>query len=366
MAVVPYDAFDYFPGVIGKDYVDRVTASQIKVGEQSAEWLAKTINGKGTIVMFGGTPDNPITSAQADGWRPVFAKYPGIRVLEVPTNWDPALAQQKTAALIAQYPVIDGIYSETTGPIHAFLAAGRPVPAFVGQSLMELSCLAADHPNLKMASIDAYTWMVRLALRKAVAAAQGIDNTEPSLITLPFTEDNTSSDPKLAVKCDKSMPRDLIPSSMLTKEQQVMALSGEMAKPPGPSVERTPDLVPYKPPAAEPTVNVIKKCTSYADPAYDWAREHYIPGAENMPQGCMMWTMEIIAKTDTTIDEATINRGTCPAGAIINNFPAFTHSRMKRSMSRYIIVKDWRPNRCNPTEIEVVTDQGSFRFTWPD
>ena len=63
-----------------------------------------------------------------------------------------------------------------------------------------------------MASMDAHTWMVRLALRKAVAAAEGIDKTEPSLITLPFTEDNTSKDPKLAVKCDKSMPMNSIPS----------------------------------------------------------------------------------------------------------------------------------------------------------
>jgi ribose transport system substrate-binding protein len=69
--------------------------------------------------------------------------------------------------------------------------------------------------------------MVRLALRKAVAAAQGIDNTEPSLITLPFTEDTTSKDPKLALKCDKSMPMDSIPSSMLSKAQQVKALGGK-------------------------------------------------------------------------------------------------------------------------------------------
>ena len=40
---------------------------------------------------------------------------------------------------------------------------------------MDLSCLAADHPEMKMMSIDAHTWMVRLALRKAVAAAEGID-----------------------------------------------------------------------------------------------------------------------------------------------------------------------------------------------
>ena len=158
---------------------------------------------------------------------PVFAKYPGIKVLEqepVPTNWDPAVAQQKTAALIAKYPQIDGIYSETVGPIRAFVAAGKPIPAYVGQSLMDLSCLAADHPNFKMVSIDAHTWMVRLALRKARGCSAGHRQHEPSLITLPFTEDTTSKDPKLAVKCDKSMPMDSIPGSMLTNDQQKKAL----------------------------------------------------------------------------------------------------------------------------------------------
>jgi ribose transport system substrate-binding protein len=230
VAVVPYTVGDNFPGVIGKDYVDRVTESQKEVGEQFADWLAKTLNGKGTVIMFGGTAGNPMTAAQVVGWKPTFAKYPGIKVLEaepVPTNWDPAMAQQKTAALIAKYPEIDGIYSETTGPVRAFLAAAKPLPAYVGQSLMDLSCVAADHKDWKMASIDAHTWMVRLALRKAVAAAEGIDNDEPSLITLPFTEDTTSKDPKLAIKCDKSTPMDSIPSSMLSKQQQIKALSGK-------------------------------------------------------------------------------------------------------------------------------------------
>ena len=227
VAVVPYDTGGNFPGTIGKDYVDRATESQSEVGAQAAEWLAKTLGGKGNIIMFGGTPGNPMTAAQTHGWRPVFAKYPGIKVLEqepVPTMWDPAVAQQKTAALIAKYPQIDGIYSETVGPIRAFVAAGKPIPAYVGQSLMDLSCITAEHPEMKMMSIDAHTWMVRLALRKAVAAAQGIDNDEPSLITLPIVEDTTSKDPKLALKCDKSMPMDSIPGSMLTKDQQKKAL----------------------------------------------------------------------------------------------------------------------------------------------
>jgi ribose transport system substrate-binding protein len=233
IAVVPYDTGDpstTSPGKIGKDYVDRVTENQVQVGEQFATWLAKTLHDKGNVLIFGGTAGNPMTGAQVLGWKEVFKKYPQITVLEgepVPTNWDPAMAQQKTAALIAKYPQIDGIYSETTGPIRAFLAAGKPVPAYVGQSLMDLSCLAADHPDFKMASMDAHTWMVRLALRKGVAAAEGINNLEPSLITLPFTEDNTSKSAMLAIKCDKAMPMDSIPSSMLSKEGQVKALGGK-------------------------------------------------------------------------------------------------------------------------------------------
>ncbi len=233
VAVVPYDTgtpADNFPGKIGRDYVDRVTEDQVVVGQQFAMWLAKTLHDKGNVLIFGGTPGNPMTGAQVTGWAAVFKQYPNIHVLEgqpVPTNWDPALAQQKTAALIAKYPEIDGIYSETTGPIRAFLAAGKPVPTYVGQSLMDLSCLTADHPGFKMASMDAHTWMVRLALRKAVAAAEGINDLEPSLIVLPFTEDNTSNNPKLAIKCDKQMPADSIPSSMLNKTEQLTALGGK-------------------------------------------------------------------------------------------------------------------------------------------
>ncbi len=235
IAVVPYDTGDpstTSPGKIGRDYVDRVTENQVEVGEQFAAWLAKTLHDKGNVLIFGGTAGNPMTGAQVLGWKAVFKKYPNVHVLEgepVPTNWDPALAQQKTAALIAKYPEIDGIYSETTGPVRAFLAAGKPVPAYVGQSLMDLSCLAADNKAKfpKMASMDAHTWMVRLALRKGVAAAEGINNLEPSIITIPFTEDNTSKNPKLAIKCDKQMPADSIPSSMLSKTEQLTALGGK-------------------------------------------------------------------------------------------------------------------------------------------
>lgn len=224
IAVIPYSTGDAPFGNIGKDYLTRVTETQIGVGKMSAEWMVKTLGGKGNVIVHGGTAGNPMSLAQAVGWRKVFAKHPGIKVLEGPvaTNWDPALAQRVTAAAIAKYPKIDGIMAETTGPIRAFVAAGKPIPAWAGQDLNELSCLWQDlhtsNPTFKLATVSAHTWLARLALRKGVAAVQGINNTEPSLINLPYSEDSTSSDPALKVKCDKSLPATAIPSSMVSKQ----------------------------------------------------------------------------------------------------------------------------------------------------
>jgi ribose transport system substrate-binding protein len=223
IAVVPFTTGDAPFGKMGTDYLVRVTETQIGLGKMLAEWMVKTLHGKGNVIVQGGTPGNPMTASQAVGWREVFAKHPGIKVLEGPvdTNWDPAKAQKVTAAEIAKYPKIDGIMAETTGPIRAFIAAGKPIPAFAGQDLNELSCLWQDNhkanPSFKLATASAHTWLVRLALRKGVAAANGMNNLEPSLIDLPFSEDSTSKDPKLRVKCDKSLPPTAIPSSMLSK-----------------------------------------------------------------------------------------------------------------------------------------------------
>jgi ribose transport system substrate-binding protein len=60
---------------------------------------------------------------------------------------------------------------------------------------------------------------VRRALRKGLAAAEGLNNTEPSIITMIKYEDTTSKDPKLAVHCDKSLPPDANTSSQLSTEQ---------------------------------------------------------------------------------------------------------------------------------------------------
>ncbi len=159
----------------------------------------------------------------------MFAKYPGIKVLEGPvtTNWDPAETQRVMSGLLAKYDKIDAVYSDyglgSMGALRAFVAAGRPIPLWAAQDANELGCFWQEHkaqnPNFQMGNVSGRNWIVRLALRKGVAAAEGIPNDEPSIIELPLVEDTFSSDPKLQPACDKSLPPDALLSSGLSTDE---------------------------------------------------------------------------------------------------------------------------------------------------
>lgn len=235
IAVVPYDLGEGFPGTRGEDYLLVTTESVIGVGATMAEWTVKQLNGKGNIIVLGGTPGNPTSAAMAVGWKSVFDKHPEIKVLEGPldTNWDPAEAQKVMASMLAKYPQIDAVMSDygqgSMGALRAYVAAGRKIPLWPSQDANELGCFWHDNkdanPDFKLATVTARTWLSRLALRKAVAAVQGINNTEPSIIQLPLAEDSTSSDPALAVKCERNLPPDAILSSMLPVDKLVKLLA---------------------------------------------------------------------------------------------------------------------------------------------
>ena len=228
IAVVPYDLGEAFPGKRGVDYLDVTTESQVGIGRVLAEWTVKQ-KAKGNVIVLGGTPGNPTTAAEVTGWKPVFDKA-GWTVLEggpVDTNWDPAEAQKKMAGLIAKYPQIDAVLSDyglgSMGALRAFVAANRPIPLWPSQDANELGCFWEDHhaanPDFQLATFSARTWITREALRKAMAAVNGMNEPEPSILNLPVIEDSTSKDPALKVRCDRNLPPDAILSSMLPQDK---------------------------------------------------------------------------------------------------------------------------------------------------
>jgi ribose transport system substrate-binding protein len=215
-------------GEPGRDYVDFIAPNTPSDGSVWAQWIADQLEGKGNVVFLGGTPGNLQSQAELEGIQEVFANYPDITLLgggPVDTNWDPAETQRVVSGLLTQYDQIDGIISDygggSVGGIRAFLAADRPLVPWVANDANEFACLWEQNreanPDYQIMTISSRTWLVRLALRKALAHAQGIENDEPSIVNMPIVEDSTNAD--MMPKCDPDMPPDAIMSSQLPPEQ---------------------------------------------------------------------------------------------------------------------------------------------------
>lgn len=124
--------------ITSKNYVTFVSVSSEKMAEVQAEWLAKQLNGKGKIVLFTGAAGASPAEIRLASAKSVFAKYPGIQVLDNPqyTGWSPVQAKQMMETLIQKYPQIDGVWvdgMEATGCVEAFLDAGLKVPPITSE-----------------------------------------------------------------------------------------------------------------------------------------------------------------------------------------------------------------------------------------
>ncbi len=127
-----------FDNVVTAPSALKVNADQFHWGVMAAEWLARGIGGKGNVIMCTG-----VAGTQADGDRnrgadSVWAKHPGIKVINRYTGmWDSSTAERNTAAILPSLPKIDGIWCQggTDGVLKAFLSARRtPLPPTAGEA----------------------------------------------------------------------------------------------------------------------------------------------------------------------------------------------------------------------------------------
>jgi ribose transport system substrate-binding protein len=217
-------------GKPGEDYVAYVDWDQVSAGGAWAEWTAKAIGGKGNVVFLGGPAGNPVSANSLAGIKTAMAKYPGVTMLtgydDWPiTNWDAALLQKTLTGLLAKYPQIDAIINDSDGftglgVLHAYEAANKPLVPIATLEGNEFGCefskLKPANPKLEYGTLSARTWMGRVAARKAIAAAQGIENHEPDIYQLPVYEDSLAGKPP---KCDSTQPPDAFISVVLTPQQ---------------------------------------------------------------------------------------------------------------------------------------------------
>jgi ribose transport system substrate-binding protein len=222
VAVVPWAADA--KGTPGKDFTTYVDYNLVAGGATWAQWMANALHGKGNVIFLGGPAGNSVGAEQLIGIVSVFKKYPNIHLLTgtntfAVTNWDPAVAQKATAALLAKYPKIDGVIANDGGDdlaaARAFQAAGRkPVPATGGES-NAISCLYKK-AGVPLGTMSTRNWMGRVAVRKAIAAAEGLPNHEVAIYNLPLSEDSLGGKP---LQCDPKAPAGFYSSNHLTLAQ---------------------------------------------------------------------------------------------------------------------------------------------------
>jgi ribose transport system substrate-binding protein len=216
--VVPWGADP--TGTPGTDYVAYVDWSAPDSGTRWANWMVQALHGKGNVAFTGGPAGNPVGAEQLAAIVKVFKAHPGMKLItgskEWPvTNWDPATAQKVTSALLAKEPKIDGIISnygtDALASVRAFQAANRKLPAIASEDANGLSCIYKK-AHLPLATISSRNWLGRVAARKAIAAAEGVTDSEPDTYDLPFFEDSLHGKP---IQCSSSAAPDFYASNKI-------------------------------------------------------------------------------------------------------------------------------------------------------
>ena len=169
---------------------------------KSAEWLAKTLGGKGNVVCINGVAGHPANQARVAGYRQVFAKYPGIKILnEVNADWDEAKGQQAMQTLLGTYPDINGVWVQdgmAAGAWRAIEAAHRTDIAATGEVRVDFLKQWVDNHYKSGASVNPPGVMAS-ALNVAVLKLQGHEfkdgvfggpNGTAIYIPIPFIDDS--------------------------------------------------------------------------------------------------------------------------------------------------------------------------------
>ena len=189
------------PVIAANDKVSSPLAYQVEtVGEKFGATMmaafAKTLGGKGNIVILRGLPGNAVDAAEAAGFHSVLKKYPNIKVLkETYGQWADGVAQKVMADLLAQYDNIDGVFTEggmQQGVVRAFLAAHRDLVPVSGTDENGFACQVKQYnkQGLKGVQVSTALWAYAVALKQAVDILEG--KKVPKFIPGTFVVWNTA------------------------------------------------------------------------------------------------------------------------------------------------------------------------------
>lgn len=209
-------------GTPGADYSEAVLQDYAGAGKDWAGWLNKTV-GTGTVAFLGGTPGAASSASFFNGLKEALKEFPSLKLVSesvIDTNWDAGQKKRVVSGLLAQHGRIDAIVSDygltDTGVIEAYKAAGVKLPALATLASGNANGCQWQKENFQYLSLDETTTLGRIALRKALAAAQKIEDPEPSRIRLPISIDTAAGKNP---KCEPTLPPDADLSTKLSVDQ---------------------------------------------------------------------------------------------------------------------------------------------------
>lgn len=209
-------------GTPGTDYAEAVLEDTDASGRDWAAWLDKTI-GEGTVAFLGGTPGAASSAQFFDGVKKGLAEYPKLKLVSdsvIDTNWDAGQKKRVVSGLLAQHGRIDAFITDyglpDTGVIDAYKEAGLELPAIATNASGNANGCQWAASNYDYMGLEETTTFGRIALRKAVAAAQGMKNDEPAVVQMPTIIDTTAGKNP---KCNPSLPADVDLTSSLSTDQ---------------------------------------------------------------------------------------------------------------------------------------------------
>ena len=159
-----------------------VAIDQRAWAKNKMDWLAKTLGGKGNIVIINGIAGHPANEARVAGINDALKNYPGLKVLNsTNADWDQAKGQQVMSSLLASQPNIDGVFTQDgmgQGVLRALLAAKpQKMPVVSGEAYVGYMKLWTEikknYPNFKSYGLANPPGVGASGLRVLVNLVQG-------------------------------------------------------------------------------------------------------------------------------------------------------------------------------------------------
>ncbi|MCW2165567.1 monosaccharide ABC transporter substrate-binding protein, CUT2 family [Microbacterium hydrothermale] len=112
-----------------------VRADNVQMGELACEEMGKRVAADAVVVTLDGDPVTSNGRDRTNGFNDCMAsKYPGVKLVNVATEWDPAKAASGIETALNQYGNVAGIYNQSDATffptiLDTLKSAGKLVPA---------------------------------------------------------------------------------------------------------------------------------------------------------------------------------------------------------------------------------------------